>query len=449
MDEMKTSFQRIKPKHQQLKVSLLKNANMSKSDYLIKDIENVITGIDGEIKKIDISRLTAPGENFISLVFRVDVQVEKDGKVETVHAVAKRLPTVIKMDLNAIAMRHEIKWYSEIAPLIKEFGQEYGIDTDFYPECLGTRLSMDSAKTNADEESVLLLKNINPDGFENLDRHIGFDYRTAKAFLRTLATFHSIPLVIKFKKPEHFKIIKQCLNSILDDAAVLSPPKDKPPSGPDGKTGGPPNNHPSPGITYGKMLEIPACQPYRAKIKAMKEANKEMGDFLFSPADEPWATMVHNDSWVNNIMVKLRGEEEPLVKMVDFQVCTYSSFAKDLVLFLLTSVQDDVQREHFDDLLRYYYDQLTSKLEKFNIPELKLSYSDYLKELEKVAQAGEMAHAIFFTNPVFSEKGKAPDFLAGEADMAESMHLMMNNMGERQKQKLALIMELAVQRNWA
>ncbi|KAH1021148.1 hypothetical protein HUJ04_010698 [Dendroctonus ponderosae] len=84
---------------------------MSKSDYLIKDLENVITGIDGEIKKIDISRLTAPGENFMSLVFRVDIQVEKDGKVETVHVVAKRLPAVLKIDFNALAMRHEIKWY--------------------------------------------------------------------------------------------------------------------------------------------------------------------------------------------------------------------------------------------------------------------------------------------------------------------------------------------------
>ncbi|KAH1021126.1 hypothetical protein HUJ04_010681 [Dendroctonus ponderosae] len=382
---------------------------MSKSDYLIKDLENVITGIDGEIKNIDISRLTAPGENFMSLVFRVDIQVEKDGKVETVHVVAKRLPAVLKMDFNALAMTHEIKWYSEIAPLIKEFGQEYGIDTDFYPECLGTRLSMDSTKTSADAESVLLLKNINPDGI------------SAKAFLPTLATFHSIPLAMKFKKPEQFKIVKKCLNSVLKhDPALLDALKNTPPSGSDSKVGAPPDNPPSPRITYEKMLEIPECQPYRANIEAMKEANKDMRDAILSPADEPWATMVHNDSWVNNIMVKLRGEEEPLVK-----------------------------REHLDDLLRYYYDQLTSKLEKFDIPELKLSYSDYLKELEKVAQAGEMAHVIFFVNPVFAEKGHASDFLVGEGDRAETLRVMMNNMGERKKQKLALIMELAVKRNWA
>lgn len=80
---------------------------------------------------------------------------------------------------------------------------------------------------------------------------------------------------------------------------------------------------------------------------------------------------------------------------------------------------------------------------------MKLSYSDYLKELERVARASEMAHVIFFTNPVFAEKGTAPDFLAGEADMAEYIEKLMNTMGERQKEKLALIMELAVKRNWA
>lgn len=189
-------------------------------------------------------------------------------------------------------------------------------------------------------------------GFINIDRHIGFDYRSAKAFLRTLAAFHSIPLAMKFKKPEQFEIIKKSLKSILNDAAAVGPPKGKPPNGPDDKTGGPPNNNQSPGLTYDKMLDIPALQPYRANIEALKEANHDMGDIMFSQADEPWATMVHNDSWVNNIMVKLRGEDEPLVKLVDFQICMYSSFAKDLLLFLLTSVQDNVQLEHLDDLLQ-------------------------------------------------------------------------------------------------
>lgn len=50
---------------------------MSSEGYSIRDLGSIITGIDGEIKNAKISRLSAPGENFISLVLSVDIQMEK------------------------------------------------------------------------------------------------------------------------------------------------------------------------------------------------------------------------------------------------------------------------------------------------------------------------------------------------------------------------------------
>lgn len=77
---------------------------------------------------------------------------------------AKRLPALQRMTLNSVAMTHEIKWYSQVAPLIKQFGRECGIDADFFPDYLDSRLSLDLAKTTADEDSVLLLENIKLQG---------------------------------------------------------------------------------------------------------------------------------------------------------------------------------------------------------------------------------------------------------------------------------------------
>ncbi|XP_030767109.1 uncharacterized protein LOC115890898 [Sitophilus oryzae] len=414
---------------------------MAPIDYSIKDIDKIID-VDGDIKNVEVTRLTAPGENYLSLVLRVDIEAEKDGHRKIVKAVAKRLPlgkNTMGGEMHSFAMNNEIKFYSEIIPILTKFSSEYGIDSrQLYAKFLGSRLSLDPTKTEADEESVLLVENLIPQGYQNEDRFIGFDLITAKGILKKLALFHAIPIALRSKDPEQYKIVKEFLDT----------PHPHPPKGPPGEDNknGPPEGHEGPDKLLLKAIQnIPECSPFVARLEPL--LNKPMGPPGSQPGVEPWATISHGDFWVNNVMIKPQPGKEPLVKLVDFQGCRYQSFARDVVFFFLTSLRNDVHKEHFDDLLRCYYDEFTKLLKPFDL-DLELTYDEYLKELETAAKDGETKHAIFFSNIVFGEKNSSVDVAVEDVDFFAMISKKIENMNEFQRAKLILIVSEVCERDW-
>ncbi|XP_066257409.1 uncharacterized protein [Euwallacea similis] len=408
---------------------------MSLVNYSIKDIEKVLK-LDGDkkVSKVNIERLTAPGENYVSLVFRADFHLDNN---EIIHAVAKRLPLGQgSNDLNIIAMRNEIRWFSEVVPLIQQFSESYGLEAAYFPRYLGSRFSLDRSKTEADSEAVLMTQNLNPQGYINEDRLKGFDLETSKAVLKALAEFHAVPMAAKFKKPELAKKIRDFLASTV-------------PLFPEPPANGAVDDLVIPELlVLNKTLEMPACQDYVKNLKHIKENFASINQGLVGLALEPWSTISHNDFWTNNIMVKSQESGRILVKILDFQVCIYTSYARDVIFFLLTSLQDDVQRHHLDSLLRYYYEELTSTLSKIDVPELKLSYEDYLAEVKRVMIKYEAIHVLFFCSMIYASKSNHADHLTGETNMYDHIIKVINNMSERAKEKIALAVELSVERGW-
>lgn len=415
---------------------------MSDIDYSIKDVEKLVQ-VDGTVKNVEVARLTAPGENFLSLVLRVDFEVEKNGSSKTISTVAKRLPLGERksLDFNSKAMTNEIKWYTEIVPLIKNFANEQGIQNiDMFPEYCGSRYSLDPERQEADRDSVLLLKNLIPQGFKNEDRYKGFDLKTSKAIIKRMALFHSLPLIMKFKKPDDFRILKDYLENNL-------PKYPAPGDGPDKEKFSPPPGTLGPEDTLLEtMINMPECAPYVSKLRPLIGVPKGPVQW-HKEGIEPWNTIVHNDFWVNNIMVNPREGEEPLVKIVDFQMCTYGPYAKDLIFFLLTSVDNGVTKKYLDDLIKLYYDEFTSILDRGNI-DVELTFTDFLKEIQRVAIESEFCHVLFFTTIVFGEKGTGIDAAIEEFNPFQHLIEMIKKMNQHQKDKLVLIASESAHRNW-
>ncbi|XP_030767164.1 uncharacterized protein LOC115890940 [Sitophilus oryzae] len=414
---------------------------MAPIDYSIKGIDKIVQ-VDGDIKNVEVTRLTAPGENYLSLVLRVDIEVEKNGHRKTVNAVAKRLPLgkdPMGGEFRYFAMNSEIKFYSEILPILTKFSSEYGVDSrQLYAKFLGFRLSLNPTKTEADDEVTMLVENLIPQGYQNEDRFIGFDLVTSKAILKSLALFHAVPIALRSKDPEQFKIVKDFLNT----------PHPHPPKGPPGEENknGPPEGHEGPDRLLLKAIQnIPECSPFITRLEPV--LNKPWGPGGSQPGVEPWATISHNDLWVNNVMIKAQPGKEPIIKLVDFQGCRYQSFGRDVVFLLLTSIRNDVHKEHFDDLLRFYYDEFTKLLKQFDL-DLELTYDEYLKELETAAKDGETKHSLSFTNMVFGEKNSSLDVAVQDVDFMAMMKTKIENMNEYQKAKIILMLSEVCKRNW-
>lgn len=102
--------------------------------------------------------------------------------------------------------------------------------------------------------------------------------------------------------------------------------------------------------------------------------------------EEPWATIIHGDFWVNNILFHKNEEgRSDNVKFVDFQLYWYSSPLKDLPYFLCGSLSEDTMFNHFDDLLNVYYDSFIKTLKRMNCNTAVYTRESFETELKKQA----------------------------------------------------------------
>lgn len=148
------------------------------------------------------------------------------------------------------------------------------------------------------------------------------------------------------------------------------------------------------GIGLGKILQafIKAvknygdCDVYAEKIARWdkKQLLRQYHD-VNVPMECGFQVMNHGDLWLNNMMFKLDEDGNPKdVLLIDFQLLFWGSPACDLFYFMLTSIADDIKVDHFDNLIKFYHDQLTDGLIKLKydrkIPSLAELQEDLLKK---------------------------------------------------------------------
>lgn len=168
---------------------------------------------------------------------------------------------------------------------------------------------------------------------------MGFTLEAAKSILKSLAAFHATGFGIKFKQPENFKILEEFF-----EGAKFQPP----PVQPDG----PPPEVPE-DLLLEKLITLPDFEHYKSQLQYRKDHQSPMMERILGGGLEPWNTVSHGDFWGNNIMITKPSENGTIpVKILDYQVCRYSTYSKDVIFFLLTSLRDEVVKNHLDDLLR-------------------------------------------------------------------------------------------------
>lgn len=99
--------------------------------------------------------------------------------------------------------------------------------------------------------------------------------------------------------------------------------------------------------------------------KAILLTTEEMIALWTATPDEPWATIIHADFWVNNIMFR-RGDDGKVndVKFVDFQNYLYFNPIREMVFYIYSSTDKNVQENHIPDLTDLYYETFLRTLTK-------------------------------------------------------------------------------------
>lgn len=129
---------------------------------------------------------------------------------------------------------------------------------------------------------------------------------------------------------------------------------------------------------------------------------------------EPWSTIVHYDSWVNNIM--FRNENE--VKFVDFQHFNYFSPMRDLIFFLMLNLNDEVMKNQFDNLLDDYYERLMEVLGRMKCDTTPFTKEDFYKRM-RVDSFLEFQHILFVLKVMTTDPEEGDDQAAKNVLMTD------------------------------
>ena len=150
------------------------------NDINIRDLQSLLRKSFNNKKLIlidsEISRLVSIEESYGSVVLKLDAKIQgiNGKKIENLNLVAKVLndssdrpyfdwPKVLKK---------EVFVYAKLMPVYQELERQAGIKDviDILPKYVGHRYSLDECSQEIDENSVILIENLNPRNFYTCDR---------------------------------------------------------------------------------------------------------------------------------------------------------------------------------------------------------------------------------------------------------------------------------------
>lgn len=134
------------------------------------------------------------------------------------------------------------------------------------------------------------------------------------------------------------------------------------------------------------------CDEYADKIASWDSKN------LFScwvttaePMSNGFRVLSHGDAWLNNML--FRSDEDAL--LLDYQGPCWATPALDLHYFIVSSVHDDIKVKYFDEIIEFYYAELSDSLQKLKYDGAIPTFEEFKIDLDEKGSMGEHQKILF------------------------------------------------------
>ncbi|XP_016980509.2 uncharacterized protein LOC108045619 isoform X2 [Drosophila rhopaloa] len=293
-----------------------------------------------KVKSFKADSGSAAGENYATIMLRVNIEVElQDGKSKPVSYMVK-LPHQLEMFQEMMKRTNifdiERTMYNQVVPEIEAIYEEVGVDITF-----GARsYDLKNAKTD-----YVALEDLGVKGFKNANRLEGFDQAHTERVLQKLAQWHAASAVRVTTKGSYTDILLDGLYKEENRPMMTEMMK---------------------GIGSNFVKSCPTYEGYEVFIDKVKALQPVLIDKMFDFAKvDPMEFNVlnHGDSWSNNIMFQYDAFGKiKEVYLVDYQLPKYGTVAQDLLYFLISSTKLEDKLSKFDYYIKVYHENLVEHL---------------------------------------------------------------------------------------
>lgn len=389
-------------------------------------------GKDFRVEQLEWKPLTAPGENFGSVMLAITVALSRTtGKKETMNLVAKLPPTtpyLLELFNSPVTFKKELHFYDSMAKEFAKLQLENGVNEKdlaiLTPEYLGGRLGLNDPEV-FDEQAVIVLENLKNSGFDCEDRILGLDEKHTAFAIEGLAKLHALTIALRIKKPLVYErvagiVLATVLNEMTEKCVLDMLRK-----------------------SQSDVEELEEAKPYLERIRRTIEHGILWNRQAKRP-EEPWGTLVHNDFWVNNMMFRHDARGQPVaMKIVDFQLCVYDYGIMDLIFFLVSSANRETLDGKLDRMIDLYYECFAKCLKTLNVDTEKFSKRRF-DELVNLCAPAKFNQCIMMTQVIQAPRGSTPEM----KDVKGKDVFMKSSDDGTYKRKLIQIVRLFDKKGW-
>jgi len=309
--------------------------------------------------KLMVKAASSIGENYLSDAYYNTATL--NGGV-SYKAFVKVLPSNPLLRATALSLgvySREIATYCHLFPFLRELCEEKGLDAAEIPlkvpEIYHTNLDTTVAGESAESATVLVMEELNFQGFRMVDKRYGCSRDGAREVLSALGNFHALGYVWmrKYKNADGSYSLPQSVEYLFNPLDI----KDMFVA------------------VGGKMLMDLQELMERLGRPELADWLAEQMKFLeheYSLKDVaecgPLACICHSDCWSNNFLFHFDGDNSvDDVRIVDWQTLLVENPGKDFYHFFLTSLTPELRKECGQELLEHYITTFLSGVKKLGV----------------------------------------------------------------------------------
>lgn len=322
--------------------------NWLTKEYIEDKLQNLYEDINLKVKNFLIKSAAGKGENFASIMTRIQVDFTTDANKDTVQTGSYIVKLSFEKDEYCASVmnqykvfEHEMKIYEKILPKLSALLGEINDNEKIFANTIHVDY----------EHDAIIFEDLSTLAYTTLERSKGLDLVHTKAALRKLAKMHATAAVLNERSPgifqnfsygifnQHTRSFETLFTGMFEECARFLESGDE------------------------------SLHEYAPKIRILKNYLMDYAERVYEPTNGFFRTLTHGDFWVSNVMFKYNDSSKlprqpDDVVLIDFQFSCWSSPAVDLHYLFNTSVQEHVRLYHQDELVQCYYNILADTLKQ-------------------------------------------------------------------------------------